>query len=419
MSKPVFVYVEIEGESLLVGRMYSHQGRGAESASFIYDETYLSSPNSYALDPTLPLNHGTLQTPINKKIFASFADSSPDRWGRNLIERKENIRARNSGTTPHSMSELEILLGVRDDLRQGALRFRREEGPFLAEESAGIPTLIDLPKLLDFAQRVDTDTAGIDEIRELIQVGSSLGGARPKAHVLGENGQIAIAKFPSKKFDRWNVIAWEKTMLDLAKAAGITVPNSQLVNIGTNNVLIIDRFDRNQNQRVGYISTMTMLEASDGDMSSYLNIASVLEEVSPSATKDLAQLWRRIAFNILASNTDDHLRNHGFLHVQNDSWTLAPAFDLNPDPTGRRHLSTAINEKDPSAKVDLLLSVAQNFRLGMAQALHTLSEVHTAIQTWRSVASAQNLKRKEVEQMAPAFIHSESIRTFDLINSLS
>lgn len=168
------------------------------------------------------------------------------------------------------MSELEILLGVRDDLRQGALRFRREEGPFLAEESAGIPTLIDLPKLLDFARRVDTDTAGIDEIRELIQVGSSLGGARPKAHVLGENGRITIAKFPSKKFDRWNVIAWEKTMLDLAKAAGITVPDSQLVNIGTNNVLIIDRFDRNQNQRIGYISTMTMLEASDGDLISTL-----------------------------------------------------------------------------------------------------------------------------------------------------
>jgi serine/threonine-protein kinase HipA len=406
----VEVYVAVGEQNLLAGRMYPHRRRGIESASFVYSDRYLAGPDAYALDPGLPLVTGTLQTPVGRALFGAFRDSSPDRWGRTLIQRAERARAKAAATVPRSMSEVDLLLGVRDDLRQGALRFRlHEQGPFLATEESGIPALTDLPALLDIAARAEGDTADYEDLKRLVRVGSSLGGARPKAHVLDAAGRVAIAKFPSDSSDTWNVMAWEKVALDLARDAGVTVPDSQLIRIGDRNVLVVDRFDRRGATRVGYASAMTMLEASDGDQRSYLEIAEVIEQRSTAVAAELRQLWRRIAFSILISNTDDHLRNHGFLHERGDSWMLSPAFDLNPQP-GSKDLSTAIDYTNTRASVDTLMTVAAYFRLEASDALEVLAEVTRAVTRWRTVAKSHGLLQQDLDAMESAFEHAEGER---------
>ncbi len=412
MSTDVDVFVAVGDRNIRAGRLYSHRRRGTESASFLYDDRYLADPAAFALDPALPLTAGTLQTAVGRALFGAFTDSSPDRWGRTLIQRAEQARAKAAATVPRTVTELDLLLGVRDDLRQGALRFRQgDQSPFLAPEDLGVPVLTDLPELLNIAARVELDTADYKELRQLVRAGSSLGGARPKAHVLDKAGHVAIAKFPSVSSDAWDVMAWEKVSLDLAKNAGITVPGSQLIRAGRQHVLIVDRFDRIGQSRVGYASAMTMLEAGDGQQGSYLEIAEVIEERSPAATKDLRQLWRRIALSILISNTDDHLRNHGFLHERGESWSLSPAFDLNPDPRpGPKFLSTAIDFAETRASVDSLIGVAGYFRLSSGEAIEVLADVARAAARWREVAASHGLKQRDIEAMEPAFEHPEADR---------
>jgi serine/threonine-protein kinase HipA len=407
-----------DGErNILAGRMYPHFRRGSESASFIYDNEYLANPGAYQLDPALPLVAGTLQTPVGRALFGGFADSLPDRWGRTLIQRAERARAQTSAVAPRAMSEIGLLLGVRDDLREGALRFRcGGQEAFLAAEALGIPVLTDLLALLDIAARAERDAADYEDLKRLLQAGSSLGGARPKVHVLDSDGRVAIAKFPSESSDTWNVMAWEKVALDLARDAQIAVPDSQLLRVGDRNVLVVDRFDRRGGARVGYASAMTMLEASDGDQRSYLEIAEVIEERSPAATAELRQLWRRITFTILISNTDDHLRNHGFLHDRGESWMLSPAFDLNPNPgPGQKNLSTRIDYDSTRASIDTLMSVAPEFRLDAGAALETLAQVTRAVARWREVALSHGLQQHDLGMMEPAFEHAETRRARDLI----
>jgi serine/threonine-protein kinase HipA len=419
MSSEIAVYVAVGGRNLLAGRLYPHRRRGLESATFGYDDRYLADPDSYALDPALPLVTGSLQTPVGRALFGAFTDCAPDRWGRALIARTESARARLEGTAPRSLSEADVLLGVRDDLRQGALRFRiGEDEPYLAVEDSGIPVLTDLPTLLDIAERVESDTANYDELNRLLHAGSSLGGARPKAHVMDSDGRIAIAKFPSTASDTWNVMAGEKVALDLARRAGISVPDSQLIRVGDRSVLIIDRFDRKGAARIGYASAMTMLEAGDGDQRSYLEIAEVIEERSTNVTTSLRQLWRRVCFSILISNTDDHLRNHGFLHQRAESWELSPAFDLNPNPSpGPKELCTAIDFNDTHASIDTLMGVGDYFRLSTQEAVDVLAEVTSAVEHWRATAASHGLRQAEIEAMAPAFEHAERDRAHAIAKS--
>ena len=405
----VSVHVVLGATTVHAGTLVSHRGRGTESATFAYVSSYVALPGTYALDPQLPLGTSPRQTRIAATLFGAFTDGAPDRWGKTLVKRREYAAARAEGRTARSLSEVDYLLGVRDDLRQGALRFRagRAEGagPFLADEGSGVPALTDLPELMDLAARAETDTADLTDLQRLIRVGSSLGGARLKAHVLGSDGSIAIAKFPSAAHDTWNVMAWEKVALDLARAAGIAVPPSQLLRLAGRSVLIVDRFDRRRDgTRVGYLSAMTMLEASEGDQRSYLEIAEVIENHSDNASEELEQLWRRIVFSVLISNTDDHLRNHGFLHQHDDTWRLSPAFDLNPNPEpGPRHLSTAIDISDDTASIAVALGVASEFRLDDERARQVLAEVATAVSGWRTVAAAFGLPEEDIDEMTPAF----------------
>lgn len=400
---------------MLTGRLWAHRKR-TESQTFVYAPEYLGRRDAYELDPRLPLVAGQQQTPERRAIFGAFSDSAPDRWGRRLIARREKKRAKREGSAERGFAEVDYLLGVRDDLRQGALRFRDVGAEtFLADEDEGVPSLIELPTLLSAAERMERDEANEEELATLLRGGSSLGGARPKAHALDSSGRIAIAKFPSPD-DDWDVMRWEAVALELAQGAGIRVPASELHEIDGKPVLVLDRFDRDGEQRIGYCSAMTMLERSDGDAGSYLEIAEVIERMSPHAGDDLRELWRRIAFSVLISNFDDHLRNHGFLRNSSAGWDLSPAFDLNPDPgPGQRALSTAIDFDSAEARVELVMDVADQFRLDEDAALAVLGEVSRVTTRWREVAKGRGLADRAIEQMARAFEHEEATRARELV----
>ncbi len=403
-TEQIEVHVQLGAQELLVGRFWSHRRRGSESMTFAYEDDYLATPAAYQLDPVqLGLYSGRQQTPPGREIFGAFSDCAPDRWGRRIVERRETKLAKSEGRARRSFGEADYLLGARDDLRQGALRFRDPLArTFLATAKTGVPALTSLAELLSAAAKLERGEETSEDLGLLIDAGSSLGGARPKAHLLGERDRLGIAKFPSAKDDRHNVIGWEHVALKLARAAGVTVPEQRLVEINGKHVLIVDRFDRDADRRIGYISALTMLGLTDGMRASYLEIAEAITEHSPHATRDLHQLWRRIAFTVLISNYDDHLRNHGFLRTSTAGWALSPAFDLNPDPSGKAELATAIRFGDHSASVELLISVCDVFGLDRERALSILREVYEATALWRSVASAAGLG-SELEQMEPAF----------------
>lgn len=414
----VDVWVSKGGADVHAGTLYSHRRRGGstESATFTYAPDYIANPHAYSLEPGLPLQTGAHQSAVGHPTFGAFGDCAPDRWGRTLVKRREAAQATAEGRAARSLGEVDYLLGVRDDLRQGALRFRRGGGPFEAVEDCGVPALTDLPELLTLAARAEADSADLPDLQRLIRVGSSLGGARPKAHVRHAGGNLAIAKFPSAALDTWNVMAWEKVALELASHAGITVAPSALLNLAGRSVLVADRFDRTRDAdggpagRIGYVSAMTMLQSTDGQQGSYLEIAEAIETSSSRATADLHQLWRRIVFSILISNTDDHLRNHGFLHEGADTWRLSPAFDLNPNPEpGQKHLSTAIDLGDDRASIPLALSVADHFRLGADEANDVVAQVQRAVSRWVTVARQYGLSSQEITAMSWAFeAHSAS-----------
>ncbi len=419
VERAIDVVVSIGQENVFAGRMFSHRSGGRESASFSYEASYLARQDAYALDPSLPLVQGGLQTPVGLSMFRAFADAAPDRWGQALITREEGRRAAAEGRTARSLGEVDFLLGVRDDLRQGALRFRDPDtGVFLADDDSGVPHVTGLARLLDAAGHLEADEESEEELRDLLRGGSSLGGARPKVHVIDNAGRVAIAKFPSSKYDEWDMAAWEGVALDLAKQAGIRVPHSAVIRVAERNVLVVDRFDREGDRRVGYISAITMLETRDREQGSYLDIASAIEQRSSHATDDLRELWRRVAFGILISNTDDHLRNHGFLHAGGTAWNLSPAFDLNPDPRpGSKHLRTAIDGTDTAASARLLMSVAPLFRLNERAAASVLGEVLTATRRWRAAAGAYDVPQTEIDRMAWAFEHAETRVAQDIAGS--
>lgn len=415
----VDLIVQIAGEDVVAGRLWSHRRGASESATFAYVDDYLTRPGAYPLDPALRLVAGQQQTPAGRAMFGAFTDCAPDRWGRRLILRAERDRVRREGGTARSFGEVDYLLGVRDDLRQGALRLRDPHTrTYLADEDTGVPALIDLPVLLSAAEHLERDDVDAAALQALLRGGSSLGGARPKAHVLDSQGRIAIAKFPSPASDSWDVIRWEAVALRLADQAGIRVPDLGLHEVDGTAVLIVERFDRIGNLRIGYVSAMTLVEAADGDQGSYTDIALAIQEHGAKPTDDIRELWRRVAFSILISNTDDHLRNHGFLRASSSGWELSPAFDINPNPDpGAKHLSTAIDDGDTAANIETILRVAPDFRLENDQAHAILREVSTATTRWREVAHEFGLARAAIEQMEPAFEHEQATAAREIAGS--
>ena len=302
---------------------------------------------------------------------------------------------------------------VDDEARQGALRFaERAGGPFLREHDAlRIPPLLELPRLLSAAERVVAEEDTDEDLRLLFAPGSSLGGARPKASVRLRDGSLAIAKFP-RRDDEINAVLWESVALTLAAHAGIAVPAARLEDVAGRPVLVVTRFDRHGARRIPFLSAMSMLGASDHETRSYLELVDALRQHGAAPKEDMETLWRRIVFNVLISNTDDHLRNHAFLYEGPNGWRLSPAYDLNPVPTDikPRMLATAITEDDNTASVDLAFDVAGYFELGDARAREIASEVGTAVSRWRAEAARHGLTRQDIDRMASAFDHQDLAR---------
>jgi serine/threonine-protein kinase HipA len=406
-DRHVLVYVDLDGKPQLVGRLWGRVRKGRESATFEYDKDWLKNPARFPLEPALALGTGPQHTVAGRRIFGAIGDSAPDRWGRVLIQRDERRKAREANRAPHTLGEIDYLLAVGDTTRQGALRFAEQEaGPFLAA-GVQIPPLIRLSALLNAAMRVSADKDTDADLKLLLAPGSSLGGARPKASVVDRDGNLSIAKFPQQN-DLVPVSAWESVALTLAAKAGIPTPDWRLEKVGGRDVLLLRRFDRRDGKRIPFLSAMSMLDALDGDPHSYLEIADAIRQYGAKAEEDCAQLWRRIVFNILISNTDDHLRNHGFLYGP-DGWRLAPAYDLNPVPLDikPRVLTTAIDEADGTASLDVALETAAHYKLAPAQARGIVHEVGTAVAQWRATAKSIGLSAAEIDRMSSAFEHDD------------
>jgi serine/threonine-protein kinase HipA len=408
VNRSVDVYLNLSLANVLVGRAYFATNRREVSTTFRYDDAYLADRKAaFPLDPALPLFSG--RHAVADGLPYCFTDCAPDRWGRNLIRKRLHALDADARRTRRNITEIDYLLCVTDRTRQGALRFtepdRGPQGPFLAED-ADVPKLLELPRLLHAAEQVDLDADDLSAVKELLDAGTgSLGGARPKASVR-DGDRILIAKFASPR-DEWDVIAWEKTALDLAEQAGIRVPDRRLQRINGKAVLLLDRFDRaDDGTRIPYVSAMTLLTARDGDSQAfdYIDIAEALTEQGDVTVKqDLVELWRRIAFSVIIHNTDDHLRNHGFLRGR-AGWTLSPLFDVNPNPDTAKEREMGIGTAHArDEEVDGLMASAATFGLGDEQAAQTLGEVVAATQNWRHVATSNGIAERELSRMADAF----------------
>ena len=404
-AQEIIVSIELNNKLVRVGILWFHRRNAKESASFEYDKQWLVHPERFALEPALTLTEGTFHTKTHKTLFGSIGDSAPDRWGRVLM-RRAHI-ANNDNALQKTLSELDYLLGVNDLARQGALRFSLmpKETDFLASKGQfSIPPLIALPKLLTATERFIAHDENRDDLTLLLAPGSSMGGARPKAAVIDENGQLAIAKFP-KKDDELNVVLWEAVALTLAKMAGICTPAWQIKTILGKPILIIQRFDRIRQKRIPFLSAMSMLDAQDNEQHSYLEIAYALAQHSAEPTQDMQALWRRIVFTIMIANTDDHLRNHGFLYTSTKGWRLSPAYDLNPTPltVSPNVLTTAIDFDNTAASLDTAMAVASEFQLTHKAAHQIIDDVSLAVKQWPTVAKRLGLSSAECDTMRSAF----------------
>ena len=413
MEKEILVYVDLQGTPHLVGRLWARMRKDRESATFEYDRNWLAHPARFSFDPALTLGPGPFHTASDKPLFGAIGDSAPDRWGRVLMRRAERRRAERQREAPRTLREIDFLLMVDDEARLGALRFAvREGGPFLSTDGAAkIPPAIELPRLLSATERVLNDTDTEEDLRLLLAPGSSLGGARPKASVRDRDGNISIAKFPNKD-DEINAVLWEALALRLAGKSGIVTPAWKVKIVADKPVLLLRRFDRAAGMRFPFLSAMSMLDARDNEPRSYLEFVDALRRYGASPREDMHALWRRIVFSILISNTDDHLRNHGFLYAGNAGWRLAPAYDLNPVPTDvkPRVLTTAISLDDGTASLGLALDVAEYFELTLKQARQIVREVGAGVTGWRREAARLGLRKAEIERMASAFEHEDCVR---------
>ncbi|MBW2257045.1 MAG: type II toxin-antitoxin system HipA family toxin [Deltaproteobacteria bacterium] len=406
------------GGPTLMGRLLATLVRGKEVFSFEYDRDWLAGPHRQLLDPTLGLFAGPQYPSAGQANFGVLLDSCPDRWGRVLLSRREAQLARLHGRKPRRLRESDFLLGVHDGHRMGALRFRTD-GAFLDDDDElAVPPWTSLAALEHACLQLERDDADQHPdygtwLRMLIAPGSSLGGARPKASVADEHHRLWIAKFPSRR-DEVDVGAWEAVIHDLAGMAGVVTPEAQLQRLrGPHRSFLSRRFDRtDQGARRHFASAMTLLERQEGadasDGVSYLELVELLAQQGARAGTDLEELWRRIAFFVCVSNTDDHLRNHGFL-LEPNGWSLAPAYDMNPDPYGEG-LRLNISESDNAQDLDLVLDVTPWFRVGATRAREILEEVVGAVRGWRAAARARGIARSEQDRMEQAFRVAEGWR---------
>ncbi len=411
MNKTILVYDDFSGDApVLIGRLYVDVIKGGESYSFAYDDEWLVGTKlSVSLDPDLSTYAGR-QFPNGRTIFGVFADASPDRWGRLLMNKRERKLADKEARKPRKLYDSDFLLGVYDEARMGGLRFKLEEtGEFLSnDKETATPPWATLRTLEEASRQFENDDTALNEkwLNQLIRPGSSLGGARPKATVVDTQGQLWIAKFPSKNDDN-NTGAWEKVVHDLARMCGLNVPESKLETFSKfGSTFLVKRFDRDGDKRIHFASAMTLLGKTDGasaaDGSSYLDLVSIIRSRGCNPKDDLKELWKRIVFNMAVSNTDDHLRNHAFL-LKKSGWTLSPLYDVNPVPYGDE-LSLNVNEDDNRISIPLVIETASHFDIKKDDAELMAKEMIAIVRdNWEKLAVKYGIPRGKIEDMRPAF----------------
>ena len=410
------VHIDLNGITRTVGLARSNRVRGAETIVFEYDRAWLTAPERFSLEPALALSRGAFAPPAGQAIFGSIGDSAPDTWGRRLMQRAERRRAEREGRAVRTLSESDYLLDVADETRLGALRFRRiGEEPFQAPARAGVPALIELGRLLQITERILRNEETDEDLQLIFAPGSSLGGARPKASVIDQHGHFSIAKFP-KETDEYSMETWEEIALQLAARAGIATPHHELIQVAGKAVLLSRRFDRAGAVRIPFLSAMAMTGSKDGELGRYPEIVDALAQHGAQGKADAHALYRRVAFNVLISNVDDHLRNHGFLWLGRAGWSLSPAYDLNPVPTDlkARVLTTNIDLDEGTCSIDLLEAASGFFGLSLPQARATIKEVAAATATWRATAKSVGARSVEINRMASAFEHEDFRRALVL-----
>ena len=405
----VEVHIDLEGQVRPLGILHRQASRRGETVTFEYDEAWLGDANRFSIEPALTLTAGAFPPLAGQPIFGSIGDSAPDTWGRRLMQRAERRLAEREGRQVRTLGELHYLLGVADETRLGALRFRwRGEEVFQSPVRDGVPALIELGRLLHITERIERDEETDDDLQLIFAPGSSLGGARPKASVIDQHGHLSIAKFP-KESDDYSIETWEEIALRLAEQAGIQTPEHALLQVAGKQVLLSRRFDRDNGWRIPFLSAMSMTGSRDGERGSYPELVDALTAHGAQAREDARQLYRRVVFNVLVSNVDDHLRNHGFLWSGQGGWILSPAYDLNPTPVDvkARILTTNIDLDEGTCSVELLQETAGYFGLGDRQSCTIIHEVAEVTRTWQAVAAEVGARRAEITRMASAFEHED------------
>jgi serine/threonine-protein kinase HipA len=391
-----------------------------QSAGFEYHPSWLESKDAFAIEPHLPMVAGMQyhkQLRDGSVFHGAIADTEPDGWGRRVIlrdhaKRRAEARRQRRPADAAALNSLDFLLAVDDASRAGALRFQDEQGVFQRAPEEGrrtAPPLIELRALLAATRAVETNSDTAADLAYLRGRGTSLGGLRPKCSVVDEKGQLSIGKFPSVSDDR-AVTKGEVLALRLARAAGINAADARLISSDGASIALIRRFDRpDAGGRLLYISAASLLGAStDASEHAYTELVDAIRQYGASAQEDIEELWRRIAFFILINNVDDHLHNHGFLHLARGQWRLCPCFDINPFPDRAPELKTWISEEaGPSASIESLMSIAAYCRLGKGETLKILKRVERAVSGWRKTGREIGMTEAELEPFAAAFEHRE------------
>ncbi len=413
-EKLIYVYADfLQFHNELVGTIYVSQTRGREFYSFEYASSWLEK-GYMSLDPDIQLYKGRQYINDEKKIFGVFGDSCPDRWGKKLMNRREELRARKAQERPKKLLESDYLLGVYDEARMGGLRFKLDsDGEYMSnDKDYATPPWTSLRELEQSSIAFENDDNMLDErwIKQLLAPGSSLGGARPKASVLAPDGSLWIAKFPSKH-DDFDSGAWEMVVHELAVECGLNVPEARaekFSKLGT--TFLVKRFDRNENNRIHFSSAMTMLGKTDGanstDGSSYLDIVSFIKSNGSKPKSDLKELWTRIVFSMAVSNTDDHFRNHGFI-LTDDGWELSPMYDVNPDIYGE-FLSLNVDSDNSIIDFQLAIDAAKYYGVIEQDATGIVDSIRENVRNnWRLLAKKYGINRSEIERMNAAFRECE------------
>lgn len=377
-EKKIQVYMNRDSKDILMGYLYIDNIRGKELQSFEYADDWISSEvNKIMIDPSIELYSGRQWPSDERSYFPIFTDSAPDRWGKILLKRKEEYNAKKENRNAKTLMDSDYLLGVSDFARMGAIRFKNDENEEFLSKENDIPPIKTLRELEAASINFENEES-IDKYKMLIDPGSSLGGARPKANVVDADGNLWIAKFPSKH-DEYDVGQAEYNVYQLAKKCGLKVVDTSMMKFSKyGSTFLIKRFDREKNKRIHFESAMALLGKYDGEKeTSYLDIVSFIKEQGADVKNDLIELFKRVAFNILIKNTDDHLRNHGFL-LKGKSWQLSPLYDVNINKEGK-YLSLNIDEYSSMLDTDILVDTSNYYGLSKSEGKRIVNEMKNIV----------------------------------------